>query len=203
MLPSAQRDPRAIRPLETIFEDEVGADIPATHVLFLPMDPNLEPAHFPVLGQSGPPDEAAEEEEEESGAASSSQQVTKSKPKLEAWRRRRAVSRVRYGKRTVRVVRLSDPRVGFGRRRSPAPGKLQELKQGRKDSPPRIFTTRVAGTTGGASDLISKKACEEFAFRQKIRELLAASRQTSMPRPMAARAAARQLSRNGRSRRSA
>ena len=46
VLPSAQRDPRAIRPLEPIFEDEVGDEIPATHVLFLTMDPNLEPAPF-------------------------------------------------------------------------------------------------------------------------------------------------------------
>ena len=79
------------------------------------------------------------------------------------------MSRVRYGTRTVRVVRLSDAKAGFGQRRSPAPGKQQELKQGRKGSPPKIFTTRAAGTTGSASDLIIKKAREKLAFRQQIK----------------------------------
>ena len=45
-----------------------------------------------------------------------------------------------------------------------------------------------------ASDLISKKAREKLAFRQKIKALLEASRPTSIPRPTAAGAAARQLS---------
>ena len=138
---------------------------------FLPMDPNLDSAPFSLPGQSGPPDEAGGEVEEESGAASSSQPAPRSKPKLDDWMKRRSVSRVRYGKRTVRVVRLSDPQVGFGRRRSPAPGKPRELKQGRKGSPPNIFTTRVAGTTGSASDLINRKAREKLAFRQTSKEL--------------------------------
>ena len=90
MLPSARRDPRAIRPLETMFDDEVADDILAAHVLVLPLNSNLETAPFPVPSQSGPPD-VVEGEEEGSGAASSSQQVTKSKPKLEDWRRRRSV----------------------------------------------------------------------------------------------------------------
>ena len=82
VLPSARRVPRAICPLETIFEDEVGDDIPATHVLFLPMDPNLGPAPFSVLGQSGPPDEVGGEGEVESGVASSSQPAARGKPKF-------------------------------------------------------------------------------------------------------------------------
>ena len=68
VLPSARRDPRVIRPLETIYEDELGDDIPATHVLFLLKDASLGLAPFPVLGQSGTPD-VAEESEEESGVA--------------------------------------------------------------------------------------------------------------------------------------
>ena len=195
VLPSARRDPRATRPLETIFDEEVGDDTPTTHVLVLPMNPDLGSAPFAVPSQSGPPDEVGEEEGRSSGAASSMQPTPKDKPKLDDWRRRRSVSRVRYRRRTVRVARLSDPKAGFGRRRSPAPGKPQELKQSRKDSPPKIFTTRFAVKTRSASDFISRKARErQSVVCQKIKELLEASRPTSIPRPTAARAAARQLS---------
>ena len=36
ILPSARRGPKAIRPLQTIYEDELGDDMPVTRVLFLP-----------------------------------------------------------------------------------------------------------------------------------------------------------------------
>ena len=110
-----------------------GDDIPATHVLFLPKDTNLGLAPFPVPGQSGTPG-VVEEAEEESGVASSSQPISRDKPKLVDWRKRRSVASVKYAKSTAGVVRISDPKVGFGGRRSLALGSQQELKQGRKDS---------------------------------------------------------------------
>ena len=57
-----------------------------------------------------------------------------------------------------------------------------------------MFTTRVAGTTGNASDLITRMAREQFAFRQRIHVLLEAGRRTSIPCPSAAHAAARHIS---------
>ena len=99
--------------------------------------------------------------------------------KLEDWLRRRSISRAHYGKNTIRVIRMSDPKAGFGRRSSPAPGSSQLLKQSRKTSPVRIQSERIPGTTGPASEMVAKKATERMEYRQQIRELIQASRRKS------------------------
>ena len=55
-MPSATTAPRSVRPLETIYEDELGDAVSVTHALFLPTDATLPSAPFPVVGQSGLPD---------------------------------------------------------------------------------------------------------------------------------------------------
>ncbi len=52
-MPSATAAARSIRPLETIYEDELGGAVPSTHALFIPMDDTIPSASFPVVGQSG------------------------------------------------------------------------------------------------------------------------------------------------------
>ena len=58
----------------------------------------------------------------------------------------------------MRVVRLDDPKAGFGRRACSALGKYQLQKTSRKISPPVTMTPRVPGTTGDASRMVEKKA---------------------------------------------
>ena len=55
-MPSASAAARSIRPLETIYEDELGDAFPMTHALFLPKEETLPSAPCPVPGQSGLPD---------------------------------------------------------------------------------------------------------------------------------------------------
>ena len=93
------------------------------------------------------------------------------------------MSRIRYGQQIVRVVRLDDPKAGFGRRASHASGSYQSLKQSRKGSPPKTMTPRVPGTTGDASRMVEKKAKEKMEYRQQIRELLVAGRPASVAKP--------------------
>ena len=83
------------------------------------------------------------------------------------WRARRSVSRIRYGKQTVKVIRLDDGRAGFGRRRSPALGHSQTIGQGRKSGHQELHTTGVLGTPVSASDLVSKKMKERLELRRK------------------------------------
>ena len=129
----------SIRFLETIREEELGEDNPLTHVLFLPQDENFPSAPFPCVGKSDKSDvegivrQATEEAEQEGTGASSSSVAPKSaEPSVKTWRSRRSVSRIRYGQQIVNVVRLSDPKGGFGRRESPAVGTYQLMKQSRK-----------------------------------------------------------------------
>ena len=75
------------------------------------------------------------------------------------------MSRKRYGHQVVKVVRLGDPKAGFGRRASPAPGKYQLRKTSRKISPPVTMTPRVPGTTGDASRMVENKAKEKMEYR--------------------------------------
>ena len=65
VVPSSLRrgEIRGLSALETIYEDELGDDIAATHVLFLPKYTNLGLAPFPALGQSGTPDVVEEAQE--------------------------------------------------------------------------------------------------------------------------------------------
>ena len=104
-------------------------------------------------------------------------------PLKKSWRSRRSVSRIRYGQHIVKVVRLDDPKVGFGRRASPTPGSYQLLKTSRKVSPPATMTPRVPGTTGDAIRMVEKKAKEKMEYRQQICELLAAGRPASVAKP--------------------
>ena len=98
MLPSARRDPKALRPLETIYEDKVGDDIPTTHVVFLPLNPDLGSAPFCGTESVGSVDEIGEEQGGASEAASSTLPAPMGKPKLEDWSRQRSVSRVKIWK---------------------------------------------------------------------------------------------------------
>ena len=103
------------------------------------------------------------------------------RPKLVDWRRIISVSRIRYGKRTVRIVRRADAKAGFGRRRSFALGSMQVLRQSRTVSPHNLQTPRVPGATGSASDMIAKRAREKSNSRRQNRDLLEAIRPTSIP----------------------
>ena len=126
-MPSASAVARSIRPLETIYEDELGDVAPMTHALFLPKEEALPSAPFPVLGQSGLPDAVT------LTAASSSS--TPQRTVTSNWRSRRSVSRIRYGRKTVNIIRLDDSKAGFGRRRSLAPGHSQLVFAGRRHTP--------------------------------------------------------------------
>ena len=100
--------------MDTVYEDELGEAAPITHALFLPMDEALPRAPFLVVGQLGLPDAVT--------LTASSSSMTEPRTVTSAWRRRRSVARIRYGKKTVKVICLDDTRAGFSRRRSPAPG---------------------------------------------------------------------------------
>ena len=117
------------------------------------------------------------------GASSSSAPMASPTPTTQSWRSRRSVSRIRYGKQVVKVVRLADPKAGFGRRKSPAPGEYQLLNQSRKQSPPQTMIQRVPGTTVNACKLVERKAMENIEFWQKMREMIAAGRPASVSRP--------------------
>ncbi len=54
--PSATTAPKSFRPLDTVYEDELGDVVAIAHALFLPMDDALPNAPYPVAGQSGLPD---------------------------------------------------------------------------------------------------------------------------------------------------
>jgi hypothetical protein len=97
------------------------------------------------------------------------------------WRARRSVSRIRYGKKTVKVIRLDDGRAGFGRRRSLAPGHAQVTGQSRKAASHDLYTTRVPGTTVSASDMVSNMTKERLELRNNIRDVIQASRHLSTP----------------------
>ncbi len=56
-MPSAPGDPRTIRSLDTIHEDEIGVEHPITHVLFSIDDENLALAPFSTASQSDASDE--------------------------------------------------------------------------------------------------------------------------------------------------
>ena len=89
-MPSVSIAARPIRPLEIIYEDELGDAAPMAHALFLPKDKTLSSAPFPVAGQSGLPDAVT------LTAASSS--LATRRTVTSNWRSRRSVSRMRYGK---------------------------------------------------------------------------------------------------------
>ena len=176
--------------MDTIREMELGEYIPITHVFILPKEESLPSASCPCVGKSDASDEEGVAKlapgvsvEEGTGASSST-----ATPKVEAlakrsWRSRRSVSRIRYGQQVVQVLRLDDPKAGFGRRASPASGSYQLLKQSRKVSPPKTMTPRVPGTTGDACRMVEKKAKEKMEYRQKIRELLVAGRPAGVAKP--------------------
>ena len=153
---AAKGKPRSFRPMDTIREAEFGEDLPITHVLFLPKEDNLPSASFPCAGKSDTSDEETVSKLVP-GASSSSTTPMVQEPAQRSWRSRRSVSRIRYGHRVVKVVRLDDPKAGFGRRASPAPGTYQLHKTSRKISPPVTMTPRVPGTTGDASRMVEKR----------------------------------------------
>ena len=71
----------------------------------------------------------------------------------------------------MKVVRLDDPKVGFGRCKSLAPGHSHIIGQSRKVAPQVLQTTRVPGATGNASEIVVKQAWANMEIRQQIREL--------------------------------
>ena len=122
---TSRRTKSSTMTLSSIQEDELGDDVPTTHALFLPASDQLPSAPFPTLGKSGPPDaftatfiEDAENAIESLLRPETAGSRCKWKPKQEDWLRPRSVPRVRYGRHTVRAIRISDPKVGFGRRSS-------------------------------------------------------------------------------------
>ena len=57
-MPTAKAEPRAFRPMEIVYEDELGDAIPIAHALFLPLDGALPRAPYLVVGESVLPDAA-------------------------------------------------------------------------------------------------------------------------------------------------
>ena len=144
---TAKGKPRSFRLMDTIRETRLGEDLPITHVLFLPKEENLPSAPVPCAGKSDPSDEEVTTKPAP-GTSSSSTTPVADEPAERSRRSRRSVSRIRYGHQVVKVVRLGDPKAGFGRRAFSAPGKYQLHKTRRKISPPVTMTPRVPGTTG-------------------------------------------------------
>ena len=171
-MPSASAAARSIRPLETIHEDELGGAALMSHAIFLPKEETPPSAPIPVPGQSGLPDAVTLTT---AGSSSTPQRTVTSH-----WRSRRSVSLIRYGRKTVNIIRLDDSKVGFGRRRSPAPGHSQTTGLGRKAPRLELVAARVPGTTVSASDLVSLTK-EKLELRAKIRELVQAGRAQSLP----------------------
>ena len=137
-----------------------------------PKDETLPSAPYPVLGKLGLPD--AVTLTSASSAAAPQETVTSN------WRSRRSVSRIRYGRKTVKIIRLDEAGAGFGRRRSPAPGHPQTTGQSRKAAHQELRTSRIPGTTVSASDLVARTQ-ERMELRAMIRELVKAGRAQSMP----------------------
>ena len=121
----------------------------------LPRDP------FPVAGQSCLPDAVT--------LMASSSSTTEQRTVTSDWRAIGSASRMRYGKKRVKAIRLDDTRARFGRRKSPAQGHSQVTGQSRKVAPQVLNTTRVLGTTGSASDMVANKTKERLELRQNIR----------------------------------
>ena len=88
------------------------------------------------------------------------------------WRKRLSISRVVFGRKEARVVRLSDSGVGFGQRKSPAPGAPQKLTFNRKKEQPVVMTPTPAGTACLANEIVSRKMYTSRAIRQIIREMV-------------------------------
>ena len=88
------------------------------------------------------------------------------------WRKRRSISRVVFGRKEARVVRLSDPSVGLGRRKSPALGAPQKLSINRKKEQPVTMTPTPAGTACPANEIVSRKMQKSREMRQSIREMV-------------------------------
>ena len=122
----------------------------------------------------------------------SSSSATAQRTVTSDWRARRSVSRIRYGRKTVEVMRLDDGRACFGRRMPPAPGHSQIACQRRKVLPLNVVTARVPGTTVSASDMVSKKTKDKLELRKKIRDMIQAGR--PMSTPASARAASSKAS---------
>ena len=146
-------------------------------------DEKVDPAPFIVAQQPGLPGEpGASESEEEASRAQG--RPKRSRAGLADWRKRRSASRIHYGKRTLRVVRLADAKAGFRRRRSPAPGTPQMMRQSRKVDAPVVLTNPVLGSTNSDSDAVRGKARAKVEFRQNSRAMLQASRpKGSAPEP--------------------
>jgi len=136
-MPTASSAARSIRPLESVHEDELGEAVPTTHALFLPKEETLPSAPFPVPGKSGLPDAVT--------LTTASSSATPQEIVTSNWRSRRSVSRIRYGRKTVKIIRLDDAGAGFCRRRSPAPGHSQTTGQSRKSRSPRIENSACSG----------------------------------------------------------
>ena len=188
---AGRRSKSGPRTFQSIQEDsELGDDIPVAHALFLPTNEQLPSAPFPILGKWGPSDEftamfveGVESMYESLPRPEPSESGYRKKPMLEEWLRRRSVSRARYGKNTIRAIRLSETKAGFCRRSSPAPGTSQLLKQSRKTSPAKIKSEHIPGTTGPASDMVAKMVVENMEYRQKIKEPMQAKRTKSATLP--------------------
>ena len=122
------------RPLDTIREEELGDDLPVTHVLFLPKEENLPSAPFPCVGKSDKSDEEALATpiltETEVGVLANLRLRLSQSARNKVQGRGGTddlFSRVRYGQQVAIVVRLADPKAGFGRRQSPVAGSYQLL----------------------------------------------------------------------------
>ncbi|MFM7978135.1 MAG: hypothetical protein ACKPKO_02370, partial [Candidatus Fonsibacter sp.] len=96
----------------------------------------------------------------------------KSKSLKLGWRKRRSISRVVFGRKEARVIRLSDSSVGFGRRKSPTPGAPQKLFLIRKKEQLVTMTPTPAGTACPAHEIVSRKMHRSLATRQSIRKMV-------------------------------
>ena len=178
-LPRAVSAPRSYGP-GFGFKEEEESDIereavPITHALFIQDTQDLPSAPFPRLEKVDPEDEGSIYSKIGSTALK-----RKTKSLKANWRRRRSVSRVVFGRKMTRVIRLSDPLVGFGRRKSPAPGSAQKLLVNRKKETPVTLIPTPIGTASSANETVSKVE-RSRAMRQKLREMVEFALKTETP----------------------
>ncbi|MFM7986450.1 MAG: hypothetical protein ACKPKO_44775, partial [Candidatus Fonsibacter sp.] len=169
-LPRAVSAPRTYGPGYGFKEDEETdiekEAVPITHALFVRDAEDLPSAPFHRA-------EKVDLDDEGSFYPKIGSAVLKNKTKsLKAnWRRRRSVSRVVFGRRMTRVIRLSDALVGFGRRKSPAPGSAQKLLVNRKKETRVTLIPTLVGTASSANETVSRVE-RSRAMRQKLREMV-------------------------------
>ncbi|MFM7980985.1 MAG: hypothetical protein ACKPKO_16880, partial [Candidatus Fonsibacter sp.] len=113
-LPTAVSAPRFFRPgdLQDDVDDpeERKEAAPITHALFIRDKEELPSAPFPMKEKIDPSDLGYKK------FTTAGRAIKRSKSLKPQWRRRRLISRIMFGRKIAKVVRLSDPQVGFGGR---------------------------------------------------------------------------------------